>query len=139
MNNAWVLLPGNNAGNNAWVIGLGKKADSKGHGRGKGLFFPLAVPICPHIACLSFSGHSPRFLPPHLVPRRQKPLLFPGSVRWQVAGIQKKGQDCSLASREGSYRDHHSLAPECARCAFQMLFKTHHSPVMEASAFLFSR
>ena len=114
MNSAWVLLPGNNA----WVIGLGKQADSKGHGRGKGLFSPLAVPICPHIGCLSFSGHSPWFLPPHLVPRRQKPLLFPGSVRWQVTGIQKKGQDCSLESREGSCRDRHSLAPECARCAF---------------------
>ena len=49
MNNAWVLLPGNNAGNNAWVIGLGKKADSKGHGRGKGLFCSLGSPhLSPH-------------------------------------------------------------------------------------------
>ena len=121
-----------------WLVWVNKQI-ARVMGEGRGCFVPLAVPICPRIGCLSFSAHSPWFLPPHLVPRRQKSLLFPGSVGWQVTGIQKKGQDCSLESREGSYRDHHSLAPECARCDFQTLFRTHRSPVMEASTFLFSR
>ena len=121
-----------------WLVWVNKQI-ARVMGEERSCFVPLAVPICPHIGCLSFSVHSPWFLPPHLVPRRQKPLLFPGSVGWQVTGIQKKGQDCSLESREGSHRDRHSLAPECARCDFQTLFRTHRSPVMEASTFLFSR